>query len=339
MKPEELEIKAAAETAKQQAFDARLVCCTSTGCQSSGASEIVTGLKAELKARQLDTKVQVTGTGCMGLCSKGPLIRMTAKNQKDVLFSDIKPEMASAIIDQVVVPVLGGTKIEQPTGDLEKHYLDLDEPFFTMQDRVVLGNNGRSDPEKLEEYLVHGGYQGLRKALTMSAEDICKEMLDSGLRGRGGAGFPTGLKWDLTRKVQSDVKYVICNGDEGDPGAFMDRSVLEGDPHAVIEGMLIAARAMNATNGVFYIRAEYPLAVERIEKALRQARVAGLVGKNVLDSGWAFDFEIRLGAGAFVCGEETALIWWASRFSTQAGRSTLRFVSVPALLFVEKRQH
>jgi NADH:ubiquinone oxidoreductase subunit F (NADH-binding)/(2Fe-2S) ferredoxin len=308
MKPEELEIKAAAETAKQQAFDARLVCCTSTGCQSSGAAEIVTGLKAELKARQLDTKVQVTGTGCMGLCSKGPLVRMTAKNQKDVLFSDIKPEMASTIIDQVVVPVLGGTRIEQPTGDLEKHYLDLDEPFFTMQDRVVLGNNGRSDPEKLEEYLVHGGYQGLRKALTMSAEEICKEMLDSGLRGRGGAGFPTGLKWDLTRKVQSDVKYVICNGDEGDPGAFMDRSVLEGDPHAVIEGMLIAARAMNATNGVFYIRAEYPLAVERIEKALRQARVAGLVGKNVLDSGWAFDFEIRLGAGAFVCGEETALI-------------------------------
>jgi NADH:ubiquinone oxidoreductase subunit F (NADH-binding)/(2Fe-2S) ferredoxin len=308
MKPEELEIKAAAEIAKQQAFDARLVCCTSTGCQSSGASEIVAGLKAELKARQLDTKVQVTGTGCMGLCSKGPLIRMTAKNQKDILFSDIKPEMAKTVIDDVVAPVLGGATIEQPTGDLEKHYLDLDEPFFAMQDRVVLENNGRSDPEKLEEYLVHGGYQGLRRALTMSAEEICKEMLDSGLRGRGGAGFPTGLKWDLTRKVQSDVKYVICNGDEGDPGAFMDRSVLEGDPHAVIEGMLIAARAMNATNGVFYIRAEYPLAVERIEKALRQARVAGLVGKNVLDSGWAFDFEIRLGAGAFVCGEETALI-------------------------------
>jgi NADH:ubiquinone oxidoreductase subunit F (NADH-binding)/(2Fe-2S) ferredoxin len=308
MKPEELEIKAAAEIAKQQAFEARLVCCTSTGCQSSGASEIVAGLKAELKARQLDTKVQVTGTGCMGLCSKGPLIRMTAKKQKDVLFSDIKPEMAKTVIDDVVAPVLGGATIEQPTGDLEKHYLDLDEPFFAMQDRVVLENNGRSDPEKLEEYLAHGGYQGLRKALAMSAEDVCKEMLDSGLRGRGGAGFPTGLKWDLTRKVQSDVKYVICNGDEGDPGAFMDRSVLEGDPHAVIEGMLIAARAMNATNGVFYIRAEYPLAVERIEKALRQARVAGLVGKNVLDSGWAFDFEIRLGAGAFVCGEETALI-------------------------------
>jgi len=308
MKPEELEVKAAAEVARQQAYDARLVCCSSTGCQSSGASEIINNLKAELKARQLDNKVQVTGTGCMGLCSKGPLIRMYSKTQKDVLFSDIKPEMAAAIIDQVVAPVLDGATIEAPSGDLESHYLDLEQPFFTMQDRIVLENNGRSDPEKLEEYLAHGGYQGLRKALTMSAEEICKELLDSGLRGRGGAGFPTGLKWDLTRKVQSDVKYVICNGDEGDPGAFMDRSVLEGDPHAVIEGMLIAARAMNATNGIFYIRAEYPLAVERIEKALRQARSAGLAGKNVLDSGWAFDFEIRLGAGAFVCGEETALI-------------------------------
>jgi NADH:ubiquinone oxidoreductase subunit F (NADH-binding)/(2Fe-2S) ferredoxin len=308
MKPEELEVKAAAEVARQQAYDARLVCCSSTGCQSSGASEITNNLKAELKARQLDNKVQVTGTGCMGLCSKGPLIRMYSKTQKDVLFSDIKPEMAAAIIDQVVAPVLDGATIEAPSGDLESHYLDLEQPFFTMQDRIVLENNGRSDPEKLEEYLAHGGYQGLRKALTMSAEEICKELLDSGLRGRGGAGFPTGLKWDLTRKVQSDVKYVICNGDEGDPGAFMDRSVLEGDPHAVIEGMLIAARAMNATNGIFYIRAEYPLAVERIEKALRQARSAGLAGKNVLDSGWAFDFEIRLGAGAFVCGEETALI-------------------------------
>jgi NADH:ubiquinone oxidoreductase subunit F (NADH-binding) len=216
--------------------------------------------------------------------------------------------MASQIVEQVVVPVLNGSKIEHPGGDLEEHSLDLDEPFFTMQHRVVLENNGRTDPEKLDDYLAHGGYQGLKKAMGMTAEGICKEMLASGLRGRGGAGFPTGLKWDLTRKVESEVKYVICNGDEGDPGAFMDRSVLEGDPHAVIEGMLIAARAMNATNGVFYIRAEYPLAVERIEKALRQARTAGLAGKNILDSGWAFDFEIRLGAGAFVCGEETALI-------------------------------
>jgi NADH:ubiquinone oxidoreductase subunit F (NADH-binding)/(2Fe-2S) ferredoxin len=308
MKPEELEIKAAAELAKQQAFDVRLVCCSSTGCQSSGAFEIIAGLKAELKAKQLDTKVQVTGTGCMGLCSKGPLIRMTTKTQKDVLFSDIKPEMAAQVIDEVVAPVVGGAKIEQPTGALEEHFLDLEAPFFAMQDRVVLENNGRSDPERLEEYLVHGGYQGLRKALGMTSEEVCTEMLASGLRGRGGAGFPTGMKWNFARKVKADVKYVICNGDEGDPGAFMDRSVLEGDPHAVIEGMLIAARAMEATNGVFYIRAEYPLAVERIEKALRQARAAGLVGKNILDSGWAFDFEIRLGAGAFVCGEETALI-------------------------------
>jgi NADH:ubiquinone oxidoreductase subunit F (NADH-binding) len=233
---------------------------------------------------------------------------MISKTQKEVLFSEIRPEMAATIVEQVVVPVLEGKKIEKPGGDLEHHWLDQEEPFFAMQHRVVLENNGRIDPEKIEEYYAHNGYQGLRKALTMSAEEICKEMLASGLRGRGGAGFPTGLKWDLTRKVQSDVKYVICNGDEGDPGAFMDRSVLEGDPHAVIEGMLIAARAMNSTNGVFYIRAEYPLAVERVEKALRQARVAGLVGKNILNSGWGFEFEIRLGAGAFVCGEETALI-------------------------------
>jgi len=308
MKPEELEVKSAEINAKQQAFDVRLICCSSTGCQSSGAGAIIDGLKAEVKARQLDARVQVSGTGCMGLCSKGPLIRMTSKTQKDVLFSDVNPEVGAIILDQVVTPVLAGRKIEKPGGFLEAHTLDLDSPFFTMQHRVVLGNNGRTDPEDLGDYIVHGGYQGLRKALTMSAEDICKEVLASGLRGRGGAGFPTGLKWDLTRKVQSDVKYVICNGDEGDPGAFMDRSVLEGDPQAVIEGMLIAARAMNATNGIFYIRAEYPLAVERIEKALKQARAAGLAGKNIFDSGWGFEFEMRLGAGAFVCGEETALI-------------------------------
>ena len=308
MKPEELEVRAAAEVAKQQAFDVRLFTCSSRGCQSSEALGVIAGLKAELKAKQLDAKVQVNGSGCMGLCSKGPLLRMCSKTQKDILFSEIKPEMAATIVEQAVVPVLTGSKIEKPGGDLEEHTLDLNDPFFTMQEFVVLENNGKIDPEKLDDYIARDGYKALRKALGMSAEDICKEMLASGLRGRGGAGFPTGMKWDLTRKVQSEVKYVICNGDEGDPGAFMDGSVLEGDPHAVIEGMLIAARAMKATHGVFYIRAEYPLAVERVEKALRQARAAGLVGKNVMDSGWAFDFEMRLGAGAFVCGEETALI-------------------------------
>ena len=308
MKPEELEVKAAAELAKQQAFDVRLFTCSSRGCQSSEALGVITGLKAELKAKHLESRVQVNGSGCMGLCSKGPLVRMTSKTQKDILFSEIKPEMAGMIVDQVVVPVLEGKKIEKPGGDLERHTLNLSDPFFAMQVYSVLENNGKMDPEKLDDYIARDGYKALRKALTMSAEDICKEMLASGLRGRGGAGFPTGLKWDLTRNVESEVKYIICNGDEGDPGAFMDGSVLEGDPHAVIEGMLIAARAMNATNGVFYIRAEYPLAVERVEKALRQARAAGLIGKNVLNSGWAFDFEIRLGAGAFVCGEETALI-------------------------------
>jgi NADH:ubiquinone oxidoreductase subunit F (NADH-binding)/(2Fe-2S) ferredoxin len=308
MKPEELDVKAAAELTKQQGFAVRLICCSSTGCQSSGATAIMDGMKKQIKAKGLDAKIQVLGTGCMGLCSKGPLIRMTAKTQKDVLFADIKPEMAAQLIDDVAAPVSEGKTIEKPAGELASHTLDLNAPFFTKQVRVVLENNGKCDPEKIEDYIAHGGYQALRKVLAMSAEDICKEVLASGLRGRGGAGFPTGMKWDFARKVESPVKYVICNGDEGDPGAFMDRSVLEGDPHAVIEGMLIAARAMHATNGVFYIRAEYPLAIERIEKALRQARAAGLVGKNVLESGWAFDFEVRLGAGAFVCGEETALI-------------------------------
>jgi NADH:ubiquinone oxidoreductase subunit F (NADH-binding)/(2Fe-2S) ferredoxin len=308
MKPEELEIKAAAELARQEAFEARLICCSSTGCQSSGGTEVVAALKAELKARQLDAKVQVGGTGCMGLCSKGPLIRVKAKSQKDILLSDIKPEMVKTIIDEIVVPEVNGTPAATMSEDLERHVLDTNQPFFTMQERVVLENNGRSDPEKLDEYLACGGYQGLKRALTMSDEELCKEILDAGLRGRGGGGVFTGKKWEETRRVQGDEKYIICNGDEGDPGVFMDRSILEGDPHAVIEGMLIAARAINATAGVFYIRAEYPLAVERVEKALRQARAAGLVGKNILESGWNFDFDVRLGAGAFVCGEQTALV-------------------------------
>ncbi len=308
MKPEELDVKAAAEQAKQQGFAVRLICCSSTGCQSSGAAVIMDGLKKQIKAKSLDVKIQVLGTGCMGLCSKGPLIRLTAKNQADVLLADIKPEMAAKVIEELAAPIADGGKIEMPAGELAAHRLDLNAPFFAKQVRVVLENNGKCDPERIEDYIAHGGYQALRTVLGQSAEDICKTLLASGLRGRGGAGFPTGMKWDLTRKVKNEIKYVICNGDEGDPGAFMDRSVLEGDPHAVIEGMLIGARAMEATNGVFYIRAEYPLAVERVEKALRQARAAGLVGKNILESGWNFDFEIRLGAGAFVCGEETALI-------------------------------
>jgi len=308
MKPEELEVKAAAQIAKQQAFDVRLFTCSSRGCQSADALGVITALKAEIKAKQLDAKVQVSGSGCLGLCGRGPLILMKSKTQKDVMFCDMTAALAPKIVTQVVVPMLSGSKIEQPGGDLATKTLDLNDPFFALQEFVVLCNNGKMDPEKLDEYIACGGYTGLRKALGMSAEDICKEILASGLRGRGGAGFPTGRKWELTRKVEGDVKYIICNGDEGDPGAFMDGSTLEGDPHAVIEGMLIGARAINATHGVFYIRAEYPLAVERIEKALRQARAAGLVGKNILDTGWNFDFELRLGAGAFVCGEETALI-------------------------------
>jgi NADH:ubiquinone oxidoreductase subunit F (NADH-binding) len=193
--------------------------------------------------------------------------------------------------------------------DITNNVLPANEPFFAKQTKLVLKNMERLNAESIDDYILNGGYKAAAKALTtMTREAVIKELKDSGLRGRGGAGFPTGMKWELTAKTPSDVKYVICNADEGDPGAFMDRGVLEGDPHAVLEGMIIGAYAMNATNGVLYIRAEYPLAVERVERAIRAARAAGLLGKDILGSGLNFDCDVRLGAGAFVCGEETALI-------------------------------
>ena len=204
MKPEELEVKAAAELAKQQAFDVRLFTCSSTGCQSSEALGVIAGLKAEIKARQFEGKVQVNGSGCMGLCSKGPLVRMTSKTQKDILFSEIKPEMAATVVEQVVVPVLEGKKIEKPGGDLERHTLDLNDPFFAMQVYSVLENNGKMDPEKLDDYIARDGYQGAAQ----SADHERRRDMQGDARQRPARprrrGFPTGLKWDLTRKVQSD---------------------------------------------------------------------------------------------------------------------------------------
>lgn len=307
MKPADLDVRSATEQAKQAVFAVRLVCCASTGCNSSGSMSIQDAMKKQLKAAGVDTLVQIVPTGCMGLCSKGPLIYMNSKTHPDILFTEITAELAEKLLAEVVIPSAKGVKNELPPL-LAKHTLSLDLPFFTKQVKVVLENNGRVNPESIDDFIAHDGYKGLRRALEMTPEEVCVEMKASGLRGRGGAGFMTGVKWDMTRKVVGDNKYIICNGDEGDPGAFMDRSVLEGDPHAVIEGMLIAAHAVGANRGMFYIRAEYPLAVERVEKALRHARAAGIIGKNVLETGWAFDAEIRLGAGAFVCGEETALI-------------------------------
>ena len=307
MKPEEIDAKALAERTKQSAFAARLFCCASTGCLSSGSKTIQDVLKERLTAAGLAAKVQIVPTGCMGLCSLGPLIRIERPGEKDKMLSLVTPELAGVMVDTWLAPTLLGAKTEL-SPQLTTHLLDLDLPFFAKQVRVVLENSGKVNPESIDDYYSHDGYQALKTVLAGTPEAVIETIAASGLRGRGGAGFPTATKWGIARKAPGTDKVVICNGDEGDPGAYMDRSVLEGDPHAVIEGMLIAAYAIGANQGFFYIRAEYPLAVERVEKAIRQAKAAGFIGKDILGSGFSFSCEIRLGAGAFVCGEETALI-------------------------------
>jgi len=305
--PAEIDTKAQAKRDAHAKFPCKLYCCASTGCISSGSKSIQQTLAESAKAAGIGDKVEIIPTGCMGLCSLGPLVRMEVTGRKPILFKEITQENSPALIAEAVVPALAGA--EPKLAVLAQKTLSLDLPFFTKQVRVVLENSGQVNPESLDDYLAHDGYLAIRKALTsMSPQQVIDEVRTSGLRGRGGAGFPTAIKWEIASKQQSDVKYIICNGDEGDPGAYMDRSVLEGDPHAVLEGMLLGAYAMGCTHGVFYIRAEYPLAVERIERALKEARKAGLLGKNIMGTPFSFDCEVRLGAGAFVCGEETALI-------------------------------
>ena len=309
MKPEELHLRAEAERTKQQGMGCRLICCAGTGCLSSGSKPVMEGLKKALTENGLESKAQVVGTGCMGLCSRGPLVRVARQGHPDRLFSDIKKENVAPLFDDFIKPILTDGRAPATTPALEPHVLSLDQPFFTRQVRVVLENAGRIDPVSVDEYLAHEGYQAALKVLCeMTPEQVIQEVFRSGLRGRGGGGYPTGTKWKFTREAEGNAKFIICNGDEGDPGAYMDRSVLEGDPHSVIEGMLIGGYAIGATQGYFYIRAEYQLAVERVEQAIRQAKRAGLLGKNILDTGFDFNLEVRLGAGAFVCGEETALI-------------------------------
>jgi NADH:ubiquinone oxidoreductase subunit F (NADH-binding) len=247
----------------------------------------------------------------MGLCSHGPLVWIEAKGQKPVLFKEVEPLIARLVVVEYVlraIEVPEGDSFEVPTF-LRDYTLSLELPFFKDQQRIVLANAGSMDPENIDEYIVRDGYKALQRILTgMKPEEVIREVKESGLRGRGGAGFPTGIKWENTRLFEGGEKFVICNGDEGDPGAYMDRSILEADPHAVIEGMAIAAYAVGATTGLLYIRAEYPLAVDRVQKAIKQAKKYGLLGKRIMDSEFSFDCEVRLGAGAFVCGEETALI-------------------------------
>ena len=298
--------------AEMDSFACSIYCCHSTGCKSSGSDDIITLIKEAIADHGIEDKVRVVATGCMGLCAQGPLIRVEIKGQKDVLYKRVEPLIGRLIITEHVVPALRlpeGEVFEVPEF-LAQHVLSLELPFFTKQEKVVLRDAGHMDPEDIQEYIARGGYLALEKVLkTMKPEEVVAEIKKSGLRGRGGGGFSTGMKWELASKVPTvDEKFIICNGDEGDPGAYMDRSILEGDPHSVIEGMMIAAYAIGATSGWFYVRAEYPLAVERLEKAIKACKKTRLLGNNIMGTDFSFNIEVRLGAGAFVCGEETALI-------------------------------
>jgi len=269
-------------------------CCMSAGCLSSQADEIKKALDKAVVDHQLADRVEVRRVGCMGFCGQGPMVSIEPDG---LLYEFVTPENAPSIIG-----ALAGGKTDVPLGNPQ-------HPFFTRQMHVVRANGGRVDPERIEDYIELGGYKTLHDAvLEKQPADVVAEITKSGLRGRGGAGFPTGLKWATVAKSKGDRKYVICNGDEGDPGAFMDRSVLESDPHTVIEGMAIAGYAVGASQGYLYVRAEYPLAISRLQMAIRQARQHGLLGDAIFESTFNFNVEVRIGAGAFVCGEETALM-------------------------------
>jgi len=291
MTPEELREKQTEELERQQALSKRILCCTAAGCLSCGADAIRQALAAMVAADPEGDQVEICGTGCMGLCSQGPLVLNSTAQR---LYGNVTAADAGAIL----------------AGEDTSHgAIDLQAPFFTRQQKIVLANSGRVDPEKLADYIAVGGYQSLAKALeSMTPREVVEEVRKSGLRGRGGAGYPTGLKWELVAKQAAQTKYIVCNADEGDPGAFMDRSVLEGDPHRVLEGMAIAGYAVGAQQGYIYVRGEYGLAIQRLQNAIKQAEREHLLGSRILDQGFQFRIDLRIGAGAFVCGEETALI-------------------------------
>ena len=282
--------------------------CGGTGCTSSGSQKIREKLEAELKRNGLENEICVIKTGCFGLCALGPIMIVYPEG---AFYSMVKEEDIPEIVEEHLVK--GNVVRHLLYDETVKHgegILPLQETrFYKKQHRVALRNCGVISPEKIEEYIGTGGYEALGKVLTtMKPQDVIQIILDSGLRGRGGAGFPTGMKWKFAAANEADQKYVCCNADEGDPGAFMDRSVLEGDPHVVLEAMAIAGYAIGASQGYIYVRAEYPIAVERLTIAIGQARACGLLGKDIFGTGFDFDIELRLGAGAFVCGEETALM-------------------------------
>lgn len=293
--------------AEEQTHKLKIGVCCGAGCISSGAEEVMNKLQQEIKERGLENEVDVFPTGCMGPCTQGPLLKCKPSNTvyQKVDCNNIKDVVQSQLVDK------------KPMEDLlifcdsrEQPFINYEEdPYFKKQFKIALKDCGDINPESIDDYFAHDGYKALDKVLfEMAPEDVIAEIKQSRIRGRGGAGYPTGLKWETVYKYVNEQKYVICNGDEGDPGAFMDRSVLEGNPNRVLEGMAIAGYAVGANKGFAYIRGEYPLAIKRFELAIKQARKTGLLGKNILGSSFSFDVEVRIGAGAFVCGEETALI-------------------------------
>jgi bidirectional [NiFe] hydrogenase diaphorase subunit len=288
----ELEQLAAQELSSRKSI--RVLCCLSSGCVSAQSKEVKAALDESAKAAGVAVDVEIVGVGCMGLCSTGPCVRVEPEG---TIFEKVNPENAHEVIDS-----LSGKPCS-----IKKS--DTNHPFFTQQVRVVLEHSGKVNPDRIEDAIAEGGYRSLYNALhDYSSAEIVDLITRSGLRGRGGAGFPTGLKWATVAKNASDKKIVVCNGDEGDPGAFMDRSVLESDPHRVIEGMAIAGYAVGADQGYIYVRGEYPLAISRLQNALKQAKRLGVLGTQIFDSAFNFRIDIRIGGGAFVCGEETALI-------------------------------
>lgn len=301
MNREELKAMAQAELDQQQKYRVRILCCMSTPCISSGATAIYEALVEAIKAGELGAEVESVATGCVGPCSRGPLVTVQVSGQEDVIYENVTVDMAQGIIKKHVK--------NESVPELDAKILPNDLPFFTKQNKIVLATSSNIDPERLESYVAKGGYTALGHAIReMSPEEVCEEIVKSGLRGRGGAGYPSGLKWHMVRKAVGDRKYVVANGDEGDPGAYMDRTLMESDPHRVLEGMAIAGYAVGAEQGYIYVRGEYPLAAKRLEKAIRQAERKGLLGNRILDSPFNFRIDIRMGAGAFVCGEETALM-------------------------------
>ena len=288
-------------------FRAHVLVCGGTGCSSSGSAELIKRFEEQIAKNGLEKEVKVVRTGCFGLCEAGPVVIVYPEG---TFYSRIHVEDVDEIVSE---HLLKGRIVQhlvyKEKADEEQHSTLENIDFYRPQMRLALRNCGVIDPENIDEYIAFDGYKALAKVLTeMTPQQVIDEMIKSGLRGRGGAGFPTGKKWQFAAASKADQKYIICNADEGDPGAFMDRSILEGDPHSVIEAMTIGGYAIGATEGYIYVRAEYPIAVKRLEIAIKQAREYGLLGKNIFDSGFDFDVFVRLGAGAFVCGEETALM-------------------------------